>query len=482
MASADIGLIGLSVMGGNLVLNMERNGFRVAVFNRTRSRTEKFMSEKAEGKKVTATFALPDLVAALARPRRIVLMVKAGGPVDAFIENLAELLDEGDIIIDGGNSHFKDTIRREAQLAARGLRFMGVGVSGGEKGALEGPSIMPGGTREAYDAVEPVLVKIAAEVNGEPCCTYIGPGGAGHFVKMVHNGIEYGDMQLIAECYHIMRTGLGLPPEEISDVFGMWHEGPLESYLIEITADILGQPDPSGEGPLVDSILDTAGAKGTGAWTVAGALELGVAVPTISAAVAARAISTAKDSRGHLAEALSIDTKPLEGDSLEFVETLERALYVARISCYAQGMDLIAAAGRHDKYGFGGLDLAAIARLWRGGCIIRARFLDDVAAAYADSDSRTHLLAAAPFAQAVTAGLPVLAEVCARAKEMLIPTTALDASLGYILQAASGCLPGARLIQAQRDYFGSHTYRRTDADGAFHTEWTTPGRPQVKEE
>jgi len=482
MPDADIGLVGLSVMGGNLVPTMERNGFRGVVFNRTRASTEKFMGEKAKGKNIAAAFSLEDFVKALKKPRRVMLMVKAGAPVDALIDKLAPLLDAGDIIIDGGNSHFKDTMRRDTHLVERGIRFLGVGVSGGEKGALEGPAIMPGGARDAYEAVEPVLTKIAAKVGGEPCCTYIGPGGAGHFVKMVHNGIEYGDMQLIAEAYQIMRDGLRLPVPEISDVFGMWNEGELESYLIEITADVLGQADSSGDGYLVDHIVDAAGAKGTGAWTVAASLELGVAVPTIFAAVATRAISSHTDERKLLAGELAVPVVPQAGDNLAFVEILEQALYVAKISSYAQGMGLIAAAARNRDYGFGSLDLAAIAGIWRGGCIIRARFLDDIARAFEESPGLANLMAARTFAKRVQERLPSLAEVTTQARSMRVPTMAMDASLAYILEVTSARLPGASLTQAQRDYFGSHTYQRTDAAGVFHTEWTTPGRPEVKQE
>jgi 6-phosphogluconate dehydrogenase len=475
MQSHDIGLIGLAVMGQNLVLNMERNGFRVAVYNRTASKTEAFMAGPAAGKNITATYTIEDLVAALKKPRIVMLMVQAGAPVDAVIGQLRPHLEPGDLIIDGGNSFFQDTERRAEELQADGIQFMGVGISGGEEGALWGPSIMPGGPREAYALVEPIFTAIAAKVNGDPCVTYVGPGGAGHYVKMVHNGIEYGDMQLIAEAYDILHRGLGLTAEELHQVFARWNEGVLSSYLIEITADIFTHVDEATGRPLVDVILDKAGQKGTGRWTSQNALELGVPTPTINAAVEARIISAYKDERVRAAEVLHGPDGRYHGDRAAFIEAVGDALYAAKICSYAQGFAMLRAASR--EYGYG-LNYSELARIWRGGCIIRARFLDDVRAAFAEDPELPNLLLAPFFREAVASRQAAWRQVLRTAIELGIPTPALSASLAYFDSYRSARLP-ANLIQAQRDYFGAHTYERVDKEGVFHTEWTSKAKAEI---
>ena len=467
MGTHDIGLIGLAVMGQNLVLNMERNGFRVAVYNRTGSKTQAFVEGPAAGKNITATYSVEDLVAALKKPRIVMIMVKAGAAVDAVISQVKPYLEPGDLIIDGGNSFFRDTERRSQELAADGIHLLGVGISGGEEGALWGPSIMPGGQREAYALVEPIFTAIAAKVDGEPCVTYIGPRSAGHYVKMVHNGIEYGDMQLIAEAYDILHRGLGLSAQELHEVFARWNEGVLSSYLIEITADIFTYIDEETGRPLVELILDKAGQKGTGRWTSQNALDLGVPTPTINAAVEARIISAYKAERERAAEVLGGPDGHYQGDRQSFIDAVGDALYAAKICSYAQGFALLRAASQEYDYN---LNYSEIARIWRGGCIIRARFLDDVRAAFAEEPDLPNLLLAPFFRDAVASRQEALRHVLCTAIELGIPTPALSASLAYFDAYRSARLP-ANLIQAQRDYFGAHTYERVDKEGVFHTAW-----------
>ncbi|HHX44749.1 MAG TPA: NADP-dependent phosphogluconate dehydrogenase [Chloroflexi bacterium] len=467
MATSDIGLFGLAVMGENLVLNMERNGFSVAVYNRTRSVTEAFAAGRAKGKRVTPCYTLEEFVGALSKPRKIMLMVKAGDPVDQVIAQLKPLLDEGDLLIDGGNSFFKDTERRAVALAQEGLNYIGTGVSGGEEGALWGPSIMPGGQFEAYQMVEPILTAIAAKVDGEPCVTYLGPRGAGHYVKMVHNGIEYGDMQLIAEAYDILHRGLGLSAAELHETFADWNEGELQSYLIEITRDIFAKRDEETGKPLVDVVLDEAQQKGTGKWTSQNALDLGAPTQTINAAVESRIISAYKEERVAASEVLTGPTATFTGDREAFVRDVRDALYAAKICSYAQGMALLRAAS--EEYGYD-LELGGIARIWRGGCIIRARFLNDITAAYQRNPALANLLLDPYFREAILSRQAALRRVVQVAVELGIPCLAMSASLGYFDAYRTARLP-ANLTQAQRDYFGAHTYRRIDKEGVFHSEW-----------
>jgi 6-phosphogluconate dehydrogenase len=463
----DLGLFGLGVMGQNLVLNMERNGFSVGVYNRTTERTQEFMKERAVGKNIHAGYTVEEFAGLLKRPRAIMLMIKAGAPVDAVIEELTPLLDPDDLIIDGGNSHFKDTERRAQALAEKGLHYIGTGVSGGEYGALHGPSIMPGGPREAYERVRPVFEAIAAKVDGEPCVTYIGPRGAGHYVKMVHNGIEYGDMQLIVEVYDILSRAGGLTAAELHQVFAKWNRGELSSYLIEITADIFAKMDEETGKPLVEVILDEAQQKGTGKWASQDALDLGAPIPTINAAVESRIISAYKDERVAASRTLSGPAVRFEGDRDALIEDGQQALFAAKICSYAQGMALLQAASREYDYA---LDLAAIARIWRGGCIIRARFLNDVAAAFQQNPTLPNLLLSSYFKKAVEGRQAALRRVVQTAVGLGIPCLAFSASLAYYDAYRTARLP-ANLTQAQRDYFGAHTYRRVDKKGVFHTEW-----------
>ena len=467
MATSDIGLFGLAVMGENLVLNMERNGFSVAVYNRTRSVTEAFAAGRAKGKRVTPCYTLEEFVGALSKPRKIMLMVKAGDPVDQVIAQLKPLLDEGDLLIDGGNSFFKDTERRAVALAQEGLNYIGTGVSGGEEGALWGPSIMPGGQFEAYQMVEPILTAIAAKVDGEPCVTYLGPRGAGHYVKMVHNGIEYGDMQLIAEAYDILHRGLGLSAAELHETFADWNEGELQSSLIEITRDIFAKRDEETGKPLVGVVLDEAQQKGTGKWTSQNALDLGAPTQTINAAVESRIISAYKEERVAASEVLTGPTATFTGDREAFVRDVRDALYAAKICSYAQGMALLRAAS--EEYGYD-LELGGIARIWRGGCIIRARFLNDITDAYQRNPALANLLLDPYFREAILSRQAALRRVVQVAVELGIPCLAMSASLGYFDAYRTARLP-ANLTQAQRDYFGAHTYRRIDKEGVFHSEW-----------
>ncbi|MBN1460329.1 MAG: decarboxylating NADP(+)-dependent phosphogluconate dehydrogenase [Armatimonadetes bacterium] len=464
----DFGLIGLAVMGQNLALNVESKGFSVAVYNRTTARTTEFMEQLAQGKNFVGAESLEDFIQALSRPRKIMLMVKAGQPVDDFIELLLPHLEQGDLIIDGGNSHFPDTIRRNKALSEQGILYIGTGVSGGEEGALHGPSIMPGGQREAYDIVAPILTKIAAQVDGEPCCTYIGPDGAGHYVKMVHNGIEYGDMQLIAEAYYIMKNGLNLTAQELHKVFAEWNEGELNSYLIEITRDIFARKDEDTGQPLLELILDQAGQKGTGKWTSQSALDLGVSAPTIAEAVFARCISAVKDERVEASKALSGPSTTYGGDKKEFIEAIRQALYASKVCSYAQGFALMREAGK--EYGWD-LNFGEIAKIWRGGCIIRAQFLHHITAAYERDPKLANLMLDPFFKDVLENAQESWRHVVASAANMGFPVPAFSSALAYFDSYRRAQLP-ANLIQAQRDYFGAHTYRRVDKDGTFHTEWT----------
>ena len=466
MATNDIGLFGLAVMGENLVLNMERNGFSVAVYNRTRSVTEEFAG-RAKGKRITPCYTLEEFVGALSTPRKIMLMVKAGDPVDQVIAQIKPLLDKGDLLIDGGNSFFKDTERRAVALAEEGFNYIGTGVSGGEEGALWGPSIMPGGQREAYDMVAPIFTAIAAKVDGEPCVTYIGPRSAGHYVKMVHNGIEYGDMQLIAEAYDILHRGLGLSAQDLHETFAAWNEGELQSYLIEITRDIFAKMDEETGQPLVDVVLDEAQQKGTGKWTSQNALDLGAPTQTINAAVESRIISAYKEERVAASKVLDGPSATFKGDRQALVNDVRDALYAAKICSYAQGMALLRAASNEYDYD---LELGGIAKIWRGGCIIRARFLNDITAAYRRDPKLTNLLLDPYFRDAILSRQAALRRVVQVAVEMGIPCLAMSASLAYFDAYRTARLP-ANLTQAQRDYFGAHTYRRTDKEGVFHSEW-----------
>jgi len=467
MAKQQVGLIGLAVMGENLALNIESRGYSMAVYNRTTAKTVVFINGRAKGKQFVGPHTLKEFVDSLERPRKIILMVKAGQPVDDFINQLVPLLDKGDLLIDGGNSHFPDTIRRNRELAAKGLLFIGTGVSGGEEGALKGPSIMPGGQKEAYELVAPVFRAISAKVNGEPCCTYIGPDGAGHYVKMVHNGIEYGDMQMICEAYWIMAGGLGLAAKELHDVFAEWNAGDLNSYLIEITRDIFAKTDPQTGKPMVDVILDRAGQKGTGKWTSESALDLGVPAPTIAEAVFARCISAIKDERVAASKLLAGPTTKYTGDKAAFIKAIHDALYASKICSYAQGFQLMRAASQEHKWD---LKYGQIAMIWRGGCIIRAHFLNRIKEAYDRKGDLANLLLDPYFKGIIDQSQANWRKVVAAAAELGIPIPAFASALSYYDSYRSARLP-ANLLQAQRDYFGAHTYERVDKPGTFHTEW-----------
>ena len=471
MAKRTFGVIGLAVMGENLALNVESRGFPIAVYNRTAAKTEKFMEARAQGKDIKAAYSLEEFVQILERPRNILVMVKAGKPVDAVIEQLKPLLDKGDTIIDGGNSLYNDTERRTEYLESSGLGFVGMGVSGGEEGALKGPSMMPGGTESGYRDLEPILTKIAAQVDDGPCVTYIGPGGAGHYVKMVHNGIEYGDMQLIAEAYDLMKNTLDLNADELEKVFTEWnHTDELNSFLIEITADIFSNIDPKTDKPLVDSILDAAGQKGTGRWTVVSSLELGVSIPTIYAAVNARVMSSFKEDRVAASKEITGPTAKYEGDKQEFINKVRDALYCSKMCSYAQGMALLSKASKEFNYS---LDLAEIARIWKGGCIIQAGFLDKIKKAFNENPNLANLLLAPEFKQSILDRQSAWREVLATANQLGIAVPAFSSSLDYFDSYRRATLP-QNLTQAQRDYFGAHTYERVDLPrGEFsHTEWT----------
>ncbi|MFE4106885.1 NADP-dependent phosphogluconate dehydrogenase [Almyronema epifaneia] len=462
------GVIGLAVMGENLALNVERNGFPVAVYNRTAEKTDAFMAQRAGGKNVKATYSLEEFVNALERPRRILVMVKAGSPVDAVISQLKPLLQEDDMIIDGGNSLYEDTERRVKELESTGLSFIGMGVSGGEEGALNGPSLMPGGTKAAYDSIEPIVTKIAAQVDDGPCVTYIGPGGSGHYVKMVHNGIEYGDMQLIAEAYDLLKNTLGLDHNQLHEVFSEWNTtDELDSFLVEITADIFTKMDEETGKPLVEVILDAAGQKGTGRWTVVNALQIGVTIPTITAAVNARIMSAQKQARVAASKQLSGPTAKFEGDTQAFINKIRDALYCSKICSYAQGMELLGVASKEFNYN---LNLSETARIWKGGCIIRARFLNKIKHAFQEDPNLPNLLLAPEFKQTILDRQTAWREVVALAAQVGVPVPAFSASLDYFDSYRRDRLP-QNLTQAQRDYFGAHTYERVDKEGSFHTDW-----------
>ncbi|MEB3348748.1 MAG: NADP-dependent phosphogluconate dehydrogenase [Cyanobacteriota bacterium] len=475
MANAHFGLIGLGVMGENLVLNAERNGFSSVVYNRTWSKTEEFLAGRGAGKQIEGAPTLEAFVAALERPRRILMMVKAGAPVDGVIQQISPLLEEGDLLIDGGNSLYTDTERRVAELESNSFGYIGMGVSGGAKGALEGPSMMPGGTRAAYDAIESLVRKMAAQVDDGPCVTYIGPGGAGHFVKTVHNGIEYGIEQVLAEAYDLMKRVAGLNGDQMADVLAAWNETEeLASFLVEITEVCLRTKDPESGGDLVELIVDAAGQKGTGLWTVESALNMGVAVPTIYAALNARVMSSLRPER-LAAEAILPSAKPAAvpshafdlGDATAGMPALRDAIILACIASYAQGMALMQEASRLHNYN---LDMAAIGQIWKGGCIIRARLLQRIQDAYRSRADLTNLLVDPWFAQQVNSRLAGLRQVVAGAALAGIPVPCLSSTLDYITSYGSGRLP-QNLVQAMRDCFGSHTYERIDRDGSFHTEW-----------
>jgi 6-phosphogluconate dehydrogenase len=469
----ELGVTGLATMGANLARNAARHGFAVAVHNRTESRTRELLERHGDEGQLVGTFSTGEFVAALAPPRRILVMVKAGPAVDAVLEELAGHLDEGDLLIDGGNSFFEDTVRRERAMAERGLRFLGTGVSGGEEGALHGPSIMPGGTREAYGMVEQLLTTIAAQVDGVPCCRLVGPGGAGHYVKMVHNGIEYADMQLIAEAYDLLGQGLGMGAATLAEVFERWNQGDLDSFLIEITAKVLRKVDQATGQPLVDVILDQAEQKGTGRWTVQSALELGVPVTGITEAVFARVLSSQREQRTAAAKVLQGPSGRLEGSRGDaFVDDVRDALYASKVVAYAQGFEQIAAAA--DAYGWD-VDLGGLATIWRGGCIIRARFLDRIREAYAADPSLRNLLFAEYFRDAVGDAQDAWRRVGAAAVELGVPTPAFASSLAYYDGFRRERGP-ANLLQAQRDFFGAHTYKRIDRPGTFHTRWSEDGQ------
>jgi 6-phosphogluconate dehydrogenase len=470
MAGQAFGIIGLEVMGRNIALNIERNGFPIAVYNRTYSKTEDFINVLAKGKNAKGAKTPAEFVQMLERPRRILVMVKAGGPVDAVIAELRPHLQEGDIVIDGGNSHFTDTERRVKELAGTGIKFFGMGVSGGEEGALWGPSLMPGGDEESYKHLEPILKKIAAKTPDDgPCVTYIGSKGAGHFVKMVHNGIEYGDMQLIAEAYDLLKNVAGLDNHQLKKVFTDWNGLELKSFLIEITARVIDFPDPdSSSRSLVDMILDKAGQKGTGKWTTQSALDLAVPIPTITAAVDARGISALKDERQKASKLLA-GPKPtaIKGNAQSFIDDVRAALYCSKICSYAQGMAMLAVADKTFNYG---LHLDEIARIWKAGCIIRAVFLDEIKQAFKEEPGLANLLLAARFREMVNARQDAWRRVLTTAMQNGIATPAFSASLAYYDSYRRDRVP-ANLIQAQRDFFGAHTYERTDKPGVFHTEW-----------
>lgn len=469
---SDIGLIGLAVMGQNLVLNMESKGYKVSVYNRSRGATEKFLEGAAKGKKnIIPAYTLEELVESLERPRRIMLMIKAGSPVDSTITSLLPLLEEGDIIIDGGNSYFKDTVRRISELEQKGIHYLGAGVSGGEEGALEGPSIMPGGSREAWESVKEILKDISAKVEGNiPCCDYIGPGGSGHYVKMVHNGIEYGDMQLISEAYYFMKEYLGMSALEMKDVFEEWNKGELNSYLIEITAHILGKVDEETGKPLVDVILDKAGNKGTGKWTSQEALELGAVAPTIADAVFARYLSALKEERVKASKVLEGPQPSLDGtptDKEQLIRDLGGALLASKICSYAQGFQLLKNAS--DTYEWE-LKLGDIALLWREGCIIRAQFLNKIKEAYDRNPDLENLMLDSYFSEVLHRAQKGWRRVICLAVENGIPVSSFSSALAYFDGYRRETLP-ANMIQAQRDYFGAHTYERIDKEGVFHTDW-----------
>ena len=469
VGTADIGVTGLAVMGSNLARNFARHGYKVAVHNRSYGKTEKLVADHGDDGVFVPSESVEDFVASLSKPRVAVIMVKAGAGTDAVIDQLAEHMEPGDIIVDAGNAHFPDTIRRENALRERGLHFVGSGVSGGEEGALNGPSIMPGGTKESYDRLGPMLEDISAKVDGVPCCTYVGPDGAGHFVKMVHNGIEYADMQLIAEAYDLLRQGLGASAEEIGDIFAEWNKGDLESFLIEISADVLKHKDPQTGKAFVDIVLDRAEQKGTGRWTVQNALDLGVPVTGIAEATFARALSGSVPQREAARGVLPAEAGTWNvTDRDAFVEDVRQALYASKVVAYSQGFDQITAASEENGWG---IDRGAMARIWRGGCIIRARFLNRITEAYERTPDLPLLLADPYFTEAVGNGVAAWRRIVSQAALNGVPTPVFASSLSYYDGIRAERLPAA-LIQGQRDFFGAHTYQRVDAEGVFHTLWS----------
>ncbi|WP_293951756.1 NADP-dependent phosphogluconate dehydrogenase [uncultured Corynebacterium sp.] len=469
---AQIGVVGLAVMGSNLARNFARNGHTVAVYNRSTDKTDKLISDYVTDGNFIPTKTVEDFVAALEKPRRAIIMVQAGAATDAVINQLADAMEEGDIIIDGGNALYTDTIRREKEIAARGRHFVGAGISGGEEGALNGPSIMPGGPKESWEALGPLLESISAKVDGVPCVTHIGPDGAGHFVKMVHNGIEYADMQVIGEAYQLLRFGAGMEPAEIADVFAEWNKGDLDSYLIEITAEVLRQVDAETGKPLVDVILDAAGQKGTGRWTVKEALDLGVPTTAIGEAVFARALSSSLDQRkaaqDNLPTGALMNFNELGVDKAEFIEDVRRALYASKLVAYAQGFDEIKAGSEVHNWGIDPRDLATI---WRGGCIIRAKFLNRIVDAY-DNDAELPSLLLDPYFKGELEGLmDSWRKIVIYVTQLGLPAPVFTSSLAYYDSLRAERLPAA-IIQGQRDFFGAHTYQRIDKEGTFHTLWS----------
>ena len=469
---ADIGLIGLAVMGENLILNMESKGFTVACFNRTVSKVDDFINGRAKGKNIIGCHSIEELSRNLEKPRKVMLMVKAGPPVDAFIEKLLPHLEDGDIIIDGGNSHFPDTIRRTEYVESKGKLYIGTGVSGGEEGALKGPSMMPGGSPKAWESVKPIFQAICAKTEGKPCCDWVGENGAGHFVKMTHNGIEYGDMQMICESYQMMKQGLGMTNQEMYEVFSDWNKGELDSYLIEITRDILGYKDEDGN-EVIDLILDTAGQKGTGKWTAIEALNLGQPLTLIGEAVFARCLSALKEERAAASEVLTGPKPQFASDKKTFINDLRQALYASKIVSYAQGYQLMRAAAQEHNWN---LNYGGIALMWRGGCIIRSVFLGKIKEAFDRNPKLENLLLDPFFKEAVKKAQPAWRRVVTTAVEMGVPMPAMSAALAFYDGYRCGRLP-ANLLQAQRDYFGAHTYERVDKPRGefFHTNWTGRG-------
>ena len=475
----DIGLIGLAVMGENLALNLESKGFSVAVFNRTTEVTEKFAAGRAKGKNIRPTRTMEEFVAALKKPRIAMMMIKAGKPVDIVIGEIVPFLERGDVLIDGGNSLFTDTARRGKELEEKGIYFVGMGVSGGEEGALKGPSLMPGGPREAWEIIAPIFRKIAAQVDGEPCCRYMGPDGAGHYVKMVHNGIEYGDIQLICEAYAIMKDILEMQAPELADVFAEWNKGELDSYLIEITSQIFRKIDPDTGRPLVDMILDKAGQKGTGIWTLQAAINQSVVISTINAAVEARVISAQKEERVAASKILPQPrVRKFKGNRPRFVDAVRDALYASKIISYTQGMELLRSGSTDYKWN---LNLSDIATIWRGGCIIRAKFLNRIVEAYKRDANLHNLMLSKYFTRAIKRAQRNWRVAVSAAIKQGVAVPAFSASLAYFDSYRSARLP-ANLLQSQRDFFGAHTYERVDKPGVFHTEWIdTDQQPAEKQ-
>lgn len=474
MSQGDIGLIGLAVMGENLVLNMANHGFTVAVYNRTTAKVDDFMADRAQGKSIIGAYSAEELLAKLKKPRRVMMMVQAGEAVDRVIDSLLPLLDPGDILVDGGNSNYQDTARRTKELTEKGLLYIGTGVSGGEEGALKGPSIMPGGNPEAWPHVKDIFQAIAAKVDdGSPCCDWVGQDGAGHYVKMVHNGIEYGDMQMIAEAYALLRHVLGIEPEEMSEIFKQWNRGDLDSYLIEITGDILAKTDDETGQPMVDLILDAAGQKGTGKWTGIDSLQLGAPVTAITEAVFSRALSFLKDERVAASAVLKGPDTSFDGDKATFIEDIRQALYAAKICSYAQGYQLLALAAAEYSWD---LSYGSIALMWRGGCIIRAQFLGRIKEAFDTNPKLANLLLAPHFVSEIGKNQAAWRRVVATAVTLGVPVPTFSSALAYYDGYRSERLP-ANLLQAQRDYFGAHTYERVDKPRGefFHTNWTGRG-------